>query len=102
VFTVRYALSPYIKQAIFAFKVLNLIFISLTTCHVFKVKFGYICSFLFLAMEFLEIQVVSKVLRWFETSVNFSKPRVISQKSIVSSSAVRVSAFVVFRCRLCC
>ena len=40
-FTVRYALSHYIKQAIFAFKVLNLIFISLTTYHVFKVKFWY-------------------------------------------------------------
>ena len=40
-FTVRYALSPYIKQAIFAFKGLNLIFISLTNCHVFKVKFWY-------------------------------------------------------------
>jgi len=61
-----------------------------------------LCSFLFLSMEFLEIQVVLKVLRWFETSVNVSRHRVTSQKSIVSSTVMRVSAFVVFRIGCAC
>jgi len=47
-----------------------------------KSQIFILCSFLFLSMEFLEIQVVSKVLRWFDTSVNFSRHRVTSQKSI--------------------